>query len=150
MNLAPGFRGVNVFSALLAVSVILFAGCGKTEPKANPHEEFKAHVRTLQNNITNKLAEPVRYDIRKTDSIVSPLVGQIEYTEITQSTDNPSRGLIWQGWSHRFTLAYQSSQWVLTKVEWKLDGSSVGLGSHSDWHDSSASETDKKMLGIHF
>lgn len=109
-------------------------GCSK------PEDQFKAHVETLRRNITNELASPLAYDIRKTDSILSPLIGQIEYTEITEMGDWG-----WIGRSYRLAVAYQDKTWVLTKAQSRLE---PDLGVAREWFDSPHIREFNKMLGL--
>ena len=106
-----GFRIAVIF-------VTALMGCGKPQPDA----EFKAHVALLQRNNTNHLFAPISYDIRKTDSLISPFMGEIEWSEANAKDYAEGEANHWVFvWSRRLTLAYQEHRWILKKTEEKLD-----------------------------
>ena len=139
--------------ALIFITALM--GCGKPQPDA----EFKAHVALLQRNNTNHLFAPISYDIRKTDSLISPFMGEIEWGE-ANAKDYALKGenhFVFV-WSKRLTLAYQEHRWILKKTETKLDlfkkeGDAPAwelTRAAAEWHDSANEQmTYSRMLGLY-
>jgi hypothetical protein len=126
-------------------------GCGKNPPpsaESVAETEFKAHLQLLQRNTTNDLVAPITYDIRKTDSLVSPFMGQIEWAEADNRHQEPNFGEVWSGWAHRLTLAYQDHKWVLKKAESKFIMSPNLHQTEPDWFGSGAERAYAVALGV--
>lgn len=101
--------------ALLALAIML-TGCGGSEAK------LEAHIAVLRRSIEEGAAKEkdgwlvggIRYDIRRTDSLVSPFEGTIEYTQ-TYSVGG--------SWERRLTAEYQRGRWVLVRFQYRPLGS---------------------------
>lgn len=125
------------------VVALLVLGCDR------PQADFEGLVHTLQANLsTNELARPITYDIRKTDSLITPLIGQIQYTEIRRHYPNSEPGGDnWMGDEHRFTLAYQDHRWVFTRAEGRITWASGPTGPNT-WCESAYPEIWRHLLGL--
>lgn len=107
-------------------------GCNKQQPDAESIAKtaFQTHLQLLQRNTTNQIFVPFSYDIRKTDSLVSPFIGQIEWVDAMEG--GPSGGRL----GHRLTLVYQEDKWVMKMSESKvIVAFSDGRERMGEWED---------------
>lgn len=122
---------------VLLGGMLILAGCN------GPEAKLEGQVEALRRSIlaTHKSAEDdelvgqIRYDIRKTDSLISPLEGQIDYTV----SFHVEKDRLFS--DRRLILAYQHRDWVLMGVQRRAVPTLYGEG----WKDTSLSAGEWKL-----
>jgi hypothetical protein len=112
---------------MLLGGMLILAGCN------GPEAKLEGQVEALRRSIlaTHKSAKDyelvgrIRYDIRKTDSLISPLEGQIDYTVSWESEKERFFS------ERRLIFAYQHRDWVLMGVQRRAVPTLYGEG----WED---------------
>ncbi len=116
---------VALGGALLGIGLLGFFGYtfyGRLSQK-DPPALLKQHVATMQETYAGlfhaKIVE-CTYDVQKTDSLVSPYIGYVNYTE------DMGKGAMAK---YKITLAFQDGAWVLQTVQRQF----VWAGGSSSW-----------------
>ena len=120
---------------LLVVTLAFTAGCDRLKGDSpiaklngdDPVAKLKSHAVCLEKhlreeNLRNEklyaikadVIKDVSFDVRKTDSLVSPFVGTIRWVR----TD----GFLESDFEYEMTLAYQENQWILKEIQFRSNG----------------------------
>jgi len=112
----------KVLVATLVATCCALCGCSRRDAL----KDFKGVVQAFSSapdggyvtprlNMKATPAEELRFDVEKTDSLVSPFIATVDY----------SRHMVWDEHPHerytykwKATFAYQENQWVVKEVEW--------------------------------
>ena len=95
----------------LVLGIILFMGASCDRFQKNPATELKQIVGLYQNDPLNKGNSNCSFDVRKTDSLVSPYTGIVTYsTPRTKTADDE-----WE-----VSFAYQEKKWVLKGIRSRI------------------------------
>ena len=126
---------------LLVVTLAFTAGCDRLKGDSpiaklngdDPVAKLKSHAVCLEKhlreeNLRNEklyaikadVIKDVSFDVRKTDSLVSPFVGTIRWVATSSHVGGD--------FEYEMTLVYQENQWVLKEVQWRV-------GSDGEWKD---------------
>ncbi len=101
------------------------AGSASTVPvnkDDDPVAKLKSHAVCLEKHLREEkshatkadVIKDVSFDVRKTDSLVSPFVGTIRWVR----TD----GFLESDFEYEMTLAYQENQWILKEIQFRSNG----------------------------
>jgi hypothetical protein len=134
-----GIKRCGIVSAVVLGGMLVLAGCSGPEVKLERQVDalrrsLLANHKTAQDY---QLVEPIQYDIRKTDSLISPLEGQIEY----KVTYNDTGSQLWL--ARRLTFAYQHRAWVLVQVQRKM----LYLPHDLGWQDANLIPAEWQLYG---
>ena len=102
-------------ASLEAVGIYSEGRLKAEQQRMSPLEQMKAHIQCLpkESFVYGELRN-LEYDVKKTDSLVSPFVGFVTYEQHGRPPRDELAGVVR---SIRLTLAFQEAQWVLKKVE---------------------------------
>ena len=92
--------------------VVIMVGCGKPDPV----QQLKTAAQRFKDDPSGKV-QSFEYNVRKTDSLVSPLFGMVQYTEkvATQTIDSSETNMTDLVFVANF--AYQENRWVFKGAE---------------------------------
>ena len=129
----------SLFAVVLLSATSILVGCNRPEAKLQGQiEALRRSVLANQKSADDdELVGPIKYDIRKTDSLVSPLEGEIDYT-VTYKT---MYGQTWR--ERRLTFAYQRGAWVLVRVQNKP----LHMLYERGWEDARLSKAEWDIFG---
>jgi hypothetical protein len=136
----------------ILVSLLLVAwSCreGRAEDQA-PVKELIGIVDHLKDEYKGKDKDPtypqtvtkIEHDVQKTESLVSPYVGYINYTiGVDVDSKHPHY------FDHKIVLVYQGSKWVLKTAHWRNREALIPTSQWRQVDDASLGET-KARLGL--
>ena len=98
----------QVYSVCLLLAVILCAvsGCSRSNPVAELQQAIEKY------RAISKTARDFQFDVRKTDSVVSPYVGTIDYTLDWNNEEGKPIGRV----KCAASFAYQQGKWIAKNV----------------------------------
>ena len=127
---------------LAAIAGLFVVGCAGPQEKSL--SALKKHVANLQKSFaddTDTISD-VSYDVQKTDSVVSPFIGKIEY-EVQPYDDDEGKPYSFH-YEFKLTLAYQESRWVIKEAIERT----MGQGQSELWEPVESFRDIPERLGI--
>jgi hypothetical protein len=114
---------MKIIKIILLFAILLLAGCSKpqnTRVKVDPVESLKRIVENAggADDLRGRTVwRNVQYDVRKTDSLVSPYLGTIKADVYEYSKKEIEDNKYYDVFKFDITLAYQDDKWVLKEIE---------------------------------
>lgn len=100
-------------------------------PPPDPVALMKQHIANLhtqpkEESGTMSKWEKISYDVKKTDSLISPFVATIEATK-TEWSLHPNISHVLSHYKFKVDLAFQDNKWVIKKLHERATQDQVGL-----------------------
>jgi hypothetical protein len=120
---------MRAFRLLGPLCLAFLAGC-----RQGPVESLKPILAKIEQNGTQSptkyraplVASSLKYDVRKTDSLVSPYVATVHWYSHDRGAEITEKGSTPGLWGWNATLGFQEGKWRLTELE--CEGGTIGGG----------------------
>ena len=149
----------QILAFLVATVSVTLTGCGGKSPATpppaiDPVASYRAFLDTDFADLKKQLPDTVfdegfKFDVQKTDSLVSPLVGSCDIKIASPLVFENGKFEIMNKYQFQLTHGFHDNKWILTSAKGKYLGAVITKDeSGNDSNARATKQTDKQLMNI--